>query len=190
MHRLIRMRYAGLAAAVSALALAGCATMRVSSYQDRGADLGRYRTYSWAPVDSFSTGDPRLDNNRFFVERVQEAIALQLAPKGLTLAAPGSADVVIHYHARLNQQLDAGDFDRESGRCEDDQCRAVVYDAGTLLIDVVDARTNRLAWRGWAEGSLDGVIDDQAWMNQKVDEAVTRIMARFPRELSPRLERR
>lgn len=41
MHRLIRKRYAGLAAAAAALALAGCATMRVNSYQDRGADLGR-----------------------------------------------------------------------------------------------------------------------------------------------------
>jgi hypothetical protein len=190
MDRLIWTGYAVLAAAAAALALAGCATMRVSSYQERGADLGRYQTYAWAPTDSFSTGDPRLDNNRFFIERVQQAIVLQLAPKGLTLAAPGSADVVIRYHARLDQQLDTSDFDRDAGRCGDGECRAFVYDAGTLLIDFVDARTNRLAWRGWAEGSLDGVIDDQAWLNQKVDEAVTRIMARFPRELSSRLERR
>jgi hypothetical protein len=58
-----------------------------------------------------------------------------------------------------------------------------VYDAGTLLIDLVDARTNRLVWRGWAEGSVDGVIDNQEWMEARIDEAVTRILERLPRRL-------
>ena len=65
-------------------------------------------------------------------------------------------------------------------------CRArtanrIVYDAGTIVVDLVDARTHRLVWRGWAEGSIDGVVDDQAWMEKRVDEAVARIMARLPR---------
>jgi hypothetical protein len=50
-----------------ALALAGCATLRVNSYvEERGADFARYRSYAWAEREAFSTGDPRLDNNRFF----------------------------------------------------------------------------------------------------------------------------
>jgi hypothetical protein len=35
-------------------------------------------------------------------------------------------------------------------------------------------------WRGWAERGLEGVIDDQAWMDTAIDDAVTRIMARLP----------
>ena len=30
-----------------------------------------------------------------------------------------------------------------------------VYEAGTLLLDFVDTRTNRVVWRGWAEGSVE-----------------------------------
>ena len=45
----------------------------------------------------------------------------------------------------------------------------------------VDTRTNRVVWRGWAEGSVDGVIDNQQWLEQRVDEAVRRILARLPR---------
>ena len=32
-------------------------------------------------------------------------------------------------------------------------------DEGTLVIDMVDARTNRLIWRGWAIDSLSGILD-------------------------------
>jgi Domain of unknown function (DUF4136) len=50
-----------------------------------------------------------------------------------------------------------------------------------LFIDLVDARTDRLVWRGWARGNIDGVIDDQDWMEQSIDEAVARIMRELPR---------
>ena len=45
---------------------AGCATMNVNCVPGAGVDLRQYRTYDWAPPDTWSTGDPRLDNNRFF----------------------------------------------------------------------------------------------------------------------------
>jgi hypothetical protein len=59
-----------------------------------------------------------------------------------------------------------------------------VYDAGTLVVDLVDRRANKVIWRGWAEGSVDGMIDNQDWMEQKIDDAITRIMERLPRGLS------
>jgi hypothetical protein len=31
-----------------------------------------------------------------------------------------------------------------------------VYETGALLIDFVDARTDKLVWRGWAEDGVDG----------------------------------
>ena len=54
-------------------------------------------------------------------------------------------------------------------------------DAGTLTIDLVDSNSKRLAWRGWAEGSVDGVVDNQAGMEKKIDDAVTRIVEGVPR---------
>lgn len=62
-------------------------------------------------------------------------------------------------------------------------CKPYVYDAGTLLLDFVDARTNKLVWRGWAERGMDGVIDNQEWMEEEIDEVVTRILERLPRRL-------
>jgi hypothetical protein len=65
-----------------------------------------------------------------------------------------------------------------------DHRRQVGDTTGTLFIDFIDTRTNRLAWRGWAEGSVDGVIDDQRWMEKVIDETVAKILARLPRHQS------
>jgi hypothetical protein len=174
--RLVRIAAAG----VSALALAGCATLTVNSYADRAADFARYRTFAWGPEEQLSTGDPRLDNNPFFHERVQAQIEKQLAARGLEKATSGGADLTVHYHTSITQEIQAGTADRQYGYCEGEGCLPYVYDAGTLLIDLVDTRSNRVIWRGWAKGSVDGVIENQDWMEERIDQAVARIMERFP----------
>jgi hypothetical protein len=167
-------RLAGIAAL--AVALAGCATMQVNSYTERGLDLRSYRTYNWAPADQAPTGDPRLDNNQFFQERVRMAVENRLATRGLAKTA--MPDLLVHYHASVVQDIHTSSFAPGDRSCED--CGPEVYDAGTLLIDLVDARTNRLLWRGWAKGSIEGVIDDQDWLEQRIDEAVARIFRELP----------
>jgi uncharacterized protein DUF4136 len=165
---------------VASLLLASCAPVRVNSYVARDLDLRRYHTYAWAATDTFSTGDPRLDNNTFFVERVQRAVDGHLRQKGFEKVGSGQPDFVVHYHARVEQRLDSKELRPGEPGCQADDCRPFVYDAGTLLIDLVDRRSNQLMWRGWAERGLQGVVDDQTWMDQTVDDAVRRIMARFP----------
>lgn len=167
------------ALALSTLVVTGCATMNVSSYVERGVDLTQYRTYNWAPADQLATADPRLDNNPFFQEQVRTAVEAQLATRGFEKTA--SPDLLVHYHASVTQEIYISGGDRRDGDCED--CRPEVYDAGTLLIDLVDARSNRLVWRGWAKGSMEGVIDNQEWMEQRIDDAVARILDTLPRSL-------
>jgi hypothetical protein len=38
-------------------------------------------------------------------------------------------------------------------------------------------------WRGWAEDSFDGVVENQDWMEAEIDEAVARILETLPRGL-------
>jgi len=64
-------------------------------------------------------------------------------------------------------------------------CRTSVieYEQGTLVIDVLDARTERLLWRGWAQDSVQGILDNQDRMEREINEAVTKMFARFPGNL-------
>lgn len=169
------------AVAISGLALAGCATMNVSSHIERGLDFAQYRTYDWGPADALPIGDPRLDKNPFFQDHVLGAVEKQLALKGFERSTSEAPNLLIHYHASINQRLDVSGADRKYGYCDD--CKPYVYDAGTLLLDFVDARTNKLLWRGWAERGMDGVIDNQEWMEEEIEEVVTRILERLPRRL-------
>jgi hypothetical protein len=178
MKRSRRSRWAAVLG-VAALATAGCATMQVNSYLARGNDFSRYHTYAWAPSDQLRTGDPRLDNNPFFLERLQTDVDQHLARRGLEKGAADTADLLIHYHVSITQEINANEVDQPYGyTCAG--CEPYVYDAGTLLIDFVDRQTNALVWRGWAEGSMDNAIDNQSLMEQKIDDSVTRILKKLP----------
>jgi hypothetical protein len=157
---------------------AGCALKEVGSFEARGFDPRRYQSYRWAGAEQGGTGDPRLDNNRMFVTRVQRAIDGQLARRGLREAPADAADLVVQFRVRTEQRLEAAETDRSGAR---QPAAASVYDAGTLVIDLTDARTDALVWRGWAQGSIDGAVDDQPWLDEVVDRAVTRILDRLPR---------
>jgi hypothetical protein len=162
-----------------ALTLNGCATMQVRSYVAPGLTPREHRTYNWASAEPRPTGDPRLDSNRFFEERVRSAVEKQLDGRGFEKTADARSLAAL---SRGCSPGPAGQRLRTSWRPRED-CRPEVYDAGTLLIDLVDAKTNRLLWRGWAEGSIDGVVDDQEWMEQRIDETVTRILRQLPQRL-------
>jgi len=169
------------AVALSALTVTACATMQVNSFVERGADVTRYRTYHWASADAYSTGDPRLDNNEFFRDRIQAQVDRRLGDRGFEKTTAAGPDLLVHYHASVAQEVNANGVDQPNSECED--CEPYVYDAGTIVVDLVDARTSRLVWRGWAERSIDGAIDDQTSMEREIDEAVARIMERLPRRL-------
>ena len=54
------------------------------------------------------------------------------------------------------------------------------YESGTLVLDFRDTRTNRVVWRGSAGQSVDGLIDNQEWMEKYLDKPVALMMERFP----------
>ena len=155
--------------------VAGCAPIRAHAYAEPGVSF-HFHTYAWAADDAVPTGDPRLDNNRFFSEQVRNSVDRELAARGFEKSQSASVDLLVHYHATITQEIEIASTDRFD-HCSN--CGTSVYDAGTLVIDLVDPRTSRLVWRGWVE-KVDPVIDNQAWMEETIDRAVTQIMRRLP----------
>ncbi len=175
-------RITGLIVALTAVAAAGCATMNVSSHIERGVNFTQYATYEWGPPDNLPVGDPRLDNNPFFNDYLQGAIEKKMAEKGFNLTTAAGADLLIHYHASVNQRLDVYRADQQYGYCYGDcEPQVVDYEQGTLVIDVVDAKTKKVVWRGWAQDTMTGIIDNQDRLRKQVDESVTKMMLLLPR---------
>ena len=173
------LKYVALAL-VAIAGLPGCAPLRVNTYTTPATDLRAYRTYAWDTAELESTGDPRLDHNRFFSDRVQRAVDPQMSFRGYEKMKGEVSDLTLHIHARVKQRVESAQPEGPGGSCSHEECRPYIYDEGTLFIDITDARTKALIWRGWAETSLDGIVDNQDLMNQVIDRAVTSIFARLP----------
>jgi uncharacterized protein DUF4136 len=168
---------------VALLALStGCATMNVGSSVVRGADLKHYRTWEWAAEAAEPTGDARLDNSPFFQNHVRGAVEHQLTGKGYvrsTLA--GSPDLLVHYHANFSKTFEVTHGGAATGSCyRDCEPEAYAYEQGTLVIDVIDARTEAAVWRGWSRDNMEGAIDNQGRMEQEIDAAVAGMFKQFP----------
>jgi hypothetical protein len=114
---------------------------------------------------------------------MQGAVEKQLAVRGLTLARSTPAELLIHYHTNISERIDVNAVDTAHGYCQAGDCPTDVvhYEAGTLILDVLDARTNRLIWRGWAQTDMRNVLGNRARLAQVIDEAAARILQRFPR---------
>jgi hypothetical protein len=158
----------------------GCASMRIGTYVARDTDFSRYHTFAWTTADALPVGDPRLDHNPILVDYLQGAVERGLQKHELLLVPPSAhPDLLVHFHGSVRQVVSVAGASRahEYGVSED--VEVVTFDEGTLVIDLVDAGDGRLVWRGWAIDSVEGLVDSQDRMKQKVNEAVARLLANF-----------
>jgi len=172
-----------LTVVAAALLLAGCATLRVSSHTDRGLVWSKYTTFEWGPADALPAGDPRLDKDPFFQDHVEGAIEKAMTTHGFARSAASERpDVLVHYHANVMERLDVDQVDRGYGYCSTADCqpRVTHYEAGTLVVDIVDAGSNVLIWRGWAQGGLDGVLGNRDRLRRRIDESVRQMFKTLP----------
>lgn len=176
----LRMLAGRLVVVAAAAALAACATVAVTAVTEHGVDLSRYRTYAWDAVDPAVPGDPRLDSNPFFHDYVTGAIDRHLATRGYgpSVVQP---DLRVHYHVSTAQRVFISGTEPADKTCRD--CTAQVYEQGTVLIDLVDARTGTLVWRGAAQSNLAAAVGDQTRMELAIERVVERILERLPRRL-------
>lgn len=165
------------AAAFSVLTLAACATISVGADYSPTTDFRAFGSYAWDIHDELPTGDPRLDKNPFFDARWREAVDHQLAVKGLVQS--GAPDLLVHYHASVRDRIDIRRIDEARGY--EGATETYVYQEGTILVDIADARTKRVIWRGWAQADLVELLIEPESMALRLADVARRMFARFPR---------
>lgn len=127
--------------------LTGCGSVRVNADFDPSVDFSNYESYAWLP-DPAKDGDPR-GENPLVHRRVRTAIDDQLRFQGFSLTSR-RPDFWVGYHFSLDRELDVGTVDRYYGYGPrwGPAVENEVYEEGTLIIDVIDARAKALVWRG------------------------------------------
>lgn len=176
------------------LLLTGCASLQIDSDYDTAVDFTGLGSYDWLPAQRIQSGDPAIEYDSLLEARVRNAVETQLSARGL-VRDTGQPDVLVTYHAVQENKVSVtylndlygygpGWLPRYRGHLPPygyPGAEVVVteYRQGTLIIDVVRASDRRLIWRGTA---TDDVYPDgnALFREQRVREAVEKIMARFP----------
>jgi hypothetical protein len=174
-------------AAAMLLALVACeASMSAGADLDREADFHDYHTFAWEEADPLPTGDPRLDANPFFIARVHEAVTAELAARGIQ-RVESEPSLLVHYHASVRDRVHVYEVDRLAGYDVSEYGPGVdvlQYDEGFLLVDIVDAQTRRVVWRGWARADVTRALESTAHLERLVQEGVRAMFEDFPRQVS------
>ena len=145
-------------------------------------DFGAMSTFTWDEQDDRPVGDARLENNPLFEARLHQAIERELLARGLR-PSTSNAGLVVHHHATVRDHVEVYEADRAAGYSTPeygDGTRVVQYEEGTLLIDIADASTMELVWRGWAQFDIGRALSEPAQLTAQIDEAVALMFERFP----------
>jgi hypothetical protein len=163
------------------LLLGGCSRITVGVDYDPSWDFGALRTYDWLPDPEPTSRDPRTDNT-LLAGRVHRAVDRALAAKGYEKQTDGEPDFLVAYHTLVEEKTDVRTigtygFSRWGGFAD---TYVYQYEQGTLLIDIIDPKENALLWRGIAVAVIDRYDGTPESREQKINEAVAKIIDRFP----------
>lgn len=158
-------------------ALSGCASTRVGFDIDPTTDFSKVNTYAWEPAD---ISDPRLDNDPLFDSHVRSSVERQLTTKGYQKVSHDSADLLIRYHENTEHKVEILAVDSVYDYDPSYENRVIEFDEGTLVVDIAEAGSNKVVWRGWAQTNIDRALVDPQFMEKKIDEATRRMFERLP----------
>ncbi len=174
--------------AAAVLLLASCATgPRVTSDVDPSANFGQYRSFAfYSPLAIEGQGYATLTSGR-----TKDAARRQMESRGYVYDET-SPDLWVNLNAYMQEKTDVVstpevDYDYYySYRARRyvavptwrDRTDVYKYTEGTLNVDLVDAKQNRLVWTGVAVGRVGRTKPEER--GAKIDAAVAEIFLRYP----------
>ena len=148
----------------------------VKTDYDHSANFGQYKTFSWEKVQT---------KEALLVDRIKSAVNSALEGKGWMEVPSGGEVEAFAIETTQNQQtLDTfyngfgggrrwGGF----GGFGDATTTVDTYKVGTLVVDLFDAKTEKLIWRS---SSSDTLSDKADKTTKNLDKGVNKMFQHFP----------
>jgi hypothetical protein len=166
--------------------LAGCTGLRVDLDYDPARNFSAYQSYAWLPAATVD-GEAVVRND--LVEaRIVNAVDNALGAKKMRRADKDSADFLVTYHINIENRVEVRTIDTGFGYYRpwwhwnsrfDTETIVQNYKAGTLILDIIDRQSNRLAWRASSETRLrEGLTPQQR--DEEIRNIVNAMLSRFP----------
>ena len=149
---------------------------KVTTDYDKKADFSHYKTYMWVAPAKLS--------NPLMSQRVMDDVNAQLTAKGWTMVTENAdAAVMVNGATKDQQTLDTFYSGYPGWRWGWGGTMATTtvehYRVGTLVVDILDARSKQAMFRGVATDTLS---DKPEKNEEKLNKSVEKIFKSFPPE--------
>lgn len=173
---------------LAVLALSACSSMKSAWDYDPSTSFTQYKTFAWVTK---KTNDAGYHLDGLMDQRVREAVNTQLVAKGMTLVDAKDADVLVNYLTKVDKKINVDTFNTNYGYNPyygpgwgfggnmQTQTTVREYEVGTLIIDIVDNKTDKLVWRG----SVADTIRDKNTPEERVEvvnNAISSVLTNYP----------
>ncbi|HXQ37256.1 MAG TPA: DUF4136 domain-containing protein [Anaerolineales bacterium] len=164
------MKLTYLMVSVAYLALTVSASgQKVEVSFDPAVDFSRFRNYALLE----SKNPSKLKGCH---QAILDTIQVSLAKRGLLPVYDGEIpDLLIVYNAGIKEEVSIKGY--EYKYTNSSAFVPVIEQPETLIVDVIDAKHNRLVWRGVATNTL---VQDYSKAEKKAETATRKMFARYP----------
>ena len=177
------MRLHSLTAALLPFALlVGCSSYNVTYDYDVTASYSRYKTFDYYTSKKGTGGTTSLMD-----KRVRAAVERELQAKGFAMETRTDPDFLVTYYPivqerKVRSTVHMGwgwGYRPFRGGLGTSSTQVRKYKEGTIVIEIVDFKSNQMIWQGAAAGALTG-LENPEDADAVVTRAVHDILAKFP----------
>jgi hypothetical protein len=166
------------------LLVSSCTSVRLGLDFDTGFDFSNLKNFAWHP--EALSADNRNLSNPLIDARIRTAIEETLVSMGYEKVLLDSADFLVAYHYSVERRLQTSTMNATFGYSSHMrggtmgfQTSVSEYDEGTLIIDIAEAESKALVWRGSGSRRV-GTSTNPDRVTKNINRAVSEILAQFP----------
>ena len=166
--------------------LSGCAVTDMHP----SADFNRYRTFAWGESE-IKVSNPVYDSD-LINKRIRHTVEDEFAKRGIRKNS-NNPDFLVRYHTYTEEKKEStggypyhyryypyGFYPFAYGWgypfywMSPQQTRE--YTEGTMILDIIDRRSEELIWRG----SVSGNVEDESRLRKQIEKGIRAIMKKYP----------
>ncbi|WP_455200291.1 DUF4136 domain-containing protein [Kaarinaea lacus] len=154
------------------LTISGCGSMSIGHEYDPTFDFSTLKTYAWISIPDES---PEVE---LIMKRLRPMIDDRLAKSGFKQS--DDPDFKVATHVQSKDAVDVVNWGYGYGwrGSYGYGFEAYQYEEGSLLVDIVDAKTNELVWQGLARAELKHT--DPELRDRTARRAINKLFKHFP----------
>jgi hypothetical protein len=183
--------------------ISSCAApINVSTDFDEAVNFSTLKVYRWHSVNQYNNRSKKYLASDIVDQRLRNNVDQQLAAKGFRIKKTGAVDFLVNYTVTVEDKTDISTYNTYQGYAPGfrygmragsfgsgvsigyssvPSTKVINYRQGTLVIDILKPKTDKLIWRGMADGRLPKKQTQQE-SKELLVEVVSKTLENFPPE--------